>query len=95
MSTLQEDVLVSKEMFEALEVLRESDATRVFDELKRSNGTSSGWQLARSLTMNPEAVESTLHKLQNARIVASNGQGLDGIYYLTDLAFKLRAIQAA
>jgi predicted transcriptional regulator len=94
--TEHEELYMSNEMFSALQTLREdSEASRVFEELKRSNGTSSGWQLARALGINPETLEQTLSKLKEARVIDSNGQGLDGIYYLTDLAFKLRLIQAA
>jgi hypothetical protein len=87
---------MSNEMLSALQALREnSEATRVFEELKRSSGTCSGWELARALGANPEKLEQTLRKLKDARVINSNGQGLDGIYFLTDLAFKLRLIQAA
>jgi len=92
----EQELCMSNEMFLALQTLKEdSEATRVFEELKRSSGTYSGWELARTLGANPEALEKTLGKLKEARIVDSNGQGLDGIYYLTDLAFQLRLIQAA
>ena len=87
---------MSNEMFSALQAIREdSEATRVFEELKRSSGTCSGWELARALGMDPERLRGTLAKIKDARVINANGQGLDGIYYLTDLAFKLRLMNAA
>jgi len=87
---------MSNEMFSALQILREDEtAGRVFEELKRSAGNRSGWDLSRDLNINPETLVETLNKLKEARVIASNGQGLAGIYYLTDLGFKLRMVQAA
>ncbi len=87
---------MSTEMFSALQILREDDtATRVFQELKRSSGNLSGWDLARALNINPETLVATLEKLKDARIIDSSDQGLGGIYYLTDLGFRLRLMQAA
>jgi DNA-binding IscR family transcriptional regulator len=94
--TEHQELYMSNEILLALQAIREdSEATRVFEELKRSSGTYSGWELARTLGANPETLEKTLSKLKDARVIDSNGQGLDGIYYLTDLAFKLRLMQAA
>jgi len=92
----QQELFMSNEMFSALQAIKEdTEATRVFEELKRSTGTCSGWELARSLGMDPETLLRTLTKLKDARVINANGQGLDGIYYLTDIAFQLRLMNAA
>jgi len=65
-------------------------ASRVFEELSRSSASNSGWDLSRKLGLDPESLASTLDKLREARVVASSGDGLAGIYYVTDLGYKLR-----
>jgi len=88
---LDQEVFMSGEVFSAMQVLKaDLEAARVFEELSRSSGNNSGWDLSRKLGLKPESLVKTLEQLKKVRLVGSSGEGLAGIYYLTDLGYKLR-----
>ena len=87
---------MSNEMFAAIQTIRENElAYRAFELIKRASGTLSGWDLTRSLEIDPESASEVLRNLKAVGVVKSSGEGLEGYYYLTDLGFKLRFMQAA
>jgi hypothetical protein len=88
---LDQEVYMSGEVFSAMQILKtDPEAAKVFEELSRSSGNNSGWDLSRKLGLQPEILVKTLDQLKEVRLVGSSGEGLAGIYYLTDLGYRLR-----
>lgn len=67
----------------------DSVARRVFQLLERQQ-SSSGWNIARTVDVDPATVEGTLKRLAEVGVVNSEGTGLDAFYYLTSMGFKIR-----
>jgi len=76
----------------AVEILASNaEALRVFDAIEAAHGKASGWAIAKSTEIEPEAAAQLLKTLKQTGIVASTDAGLDGYYYLTSLGVSLRS----
>jgi hypothetical protein len=92
----EEQIFMSNEMFVAVQLLKENELSlRAFEQIKNASGKLSGWDLARTLQMEPEKACEILALLRSAGVIKSSGEGLEGYYYLSDLGFKIQLMQAA
>jgi len=82
----------SNESFKsALQLLeKDSKSKGVFQFMVAGNNTASGWEIAKNLSEDPDGLSKVLENLRSCGIINSQGSGLDGYYYLSDMGFKLR-----
>ena len=52
-----------------------------------AQSTVSGWALSKMLNRSPDEVETVLSELQRKQLLSASGQGLEGMYYLTQLGY--------
>jgi len=50
----------------------------------------SGWALSKSLNQSPEEVHAALNKLLDRKLLKSDGDGLEGFYFLTQSGYLSR-----
>jgi hypothetical protein len=68
------------------------DTTKLVLNRVASESAVSGWALAKMLNKSPDEVETVLSELQRKQLLSAQGEGLDGMYYLTQLGYLSQSL---
>jgi predicted transcriptional regulator len=89
--SLESGVDMIQDLRRAVDLLKsDKNARAIFEAVKEGRGRASGWQIVKTVGLEPEEVNDLLAQLKFCGVIETTDSGLAGYYSLTSLGFMLR-----